>query len=158
MRELFLGIHIMKALQQPAPESAPRIEPDLKTDKPAANDTSSPSAKQSIEAVRSMLGRNRAASIYSNLTKQKKAIILFGARLKPSTHLHTPLEKMTFDEQEAIRMSILAIRELVKELSSVGLGREQFITAKIETPAEDSTSDFAGELASNLAAMAQIEH
>ena len=148
----------MKALQQPAPESALRIETDLKTDKPAANDISSPSAQQSIDSLRSKIGRNRAASYYSKLTSQQKAMILFGARLKPSTHLHTPLETMTFDEQEQIRLSILALRDLTKVMSSVGLAREQFVTAKIETPTEDSISDLAGELASNLAAMAHIEH
>ena len=64
----------------------------------------------------------------------------------------------TFDEQEKIRLSILALRDLTKVMSSVGLAREQFVTAKIETPTEDSISDLAGELASNLAAMAHIEH
>ena len=148
----------MKALQQTAPESALRIDPELKTDKPAANDASPPSAIQSIDSLRSKIGRNRAASYYSKLTSQQKAIILFGARLKPSTHIHTPLESMTFDEQEQIRLSILALRDLTKLMSSVGLAREQFVTAKIETPTEDSTSDLAAELASNLAAMAHVEH
>ncbi|ABZ75877.1 conserved hypothetical protein [Shewanella halifaxensis HAW-EB4] len=148
----------MNALKQTAHESVPRIEADLHIEKSAANDIASPSSQQSIAAVRSMLGRNRAASLYSGLSKQKKAIILFGARLKPSTHIHIPLENMTFDEQEAVRMSMLAIRELVKEISSVGLGREKFITAKVETPTEDSFSDLAGELASNQAAMAQVSY
>jgi hypothetical protein len=101
--------------------------------------------KDRFSDIRAMLGRSCAASQYSKLSSQQKAIILFGARLKPSIHIYTPLENMTFDEQEQIRLSILSLRDLTKMMSAVGLDREQFVTAKIEAATDNSLSDLAGK-------------
>lgn len=124
MRELFLGIHIMKATQQPAPESAPRIEPNLKTDKPAANDVVR--VKHGVDSLRALLDRSCVASRYGKLSDQQKCMILYGAKLKPSTHLKTPLDCMTVDEREQIRQSIMALFDITNTFGKAMLSRDRF--------------------------------
>ena len=114
----------MKALQKPAPESALRIETDLKTDKPAANDVVR--IKHGVDSLRELLDRSCVASRYSKLSDQQKAMILYGAKLKPSTHIHTPLDSMTVDEREQIRQSIIALCDVSNIFGRIMLTRDRF--------------------------------
>lgn len=92
----------------------------------AANDVDSPTLSERFNDIRAMLGRNFAATQYNKLTDQQKAMILFGARIKPSSHINTPLESMTFEEREQIRLSIIALRNLGQSFGESLLSRDQF--------------------------------
>ncbi|NRB25738.1 hypothetical protein [Shewanella sp.] len=119
----------MKALQPAVTETAPRIEtnlnPSLKhNDKPAANDVTR--VIHGVDSLRDLLDRSCVASRYSNLSDQQKAMILYGAKLKPSTHINTPLDSMTFDEREQIRHSIIALCDVSSIFGRTMLTRDRF--------------------------------
>ncbi|MFT5788038.1 MAG: hypothetical protein ACI8SJ_000133 [Shewanella sp.] len=114
----------MKALQQPAPETAPRIDTDLQTDTPAANDVVR--VKHGVDSLRDLLDRSCVASRYGKLSDQQKAMILFGAKLKPSSHINTPLDSMTIDEREQIRQSIIALCNISNTFGRAMLSRDRF--------------------------------
>jgi len=97
-----------------------------KTAPAAANDVCSQTAKDRLINIRAMLGRSYAASQYEKLSEQQKAIVLYGARMKPSTHISIPLEDMTFEEREQIRLSIIALRHLGKSFGESLLSRDEF--------------------------------
>jgi hypothetical protein len=82
--------------------------------------------KDRFSDIRAILGRSCAASQYSKLTEQQKAIVLFGARIRPSTHINIPLEAMTFEERNQIRLSIIALRNLGKSFGESLLSRDEF--------------------------------
>ncbi|NRB24062.1 hypothetical protein [Shewanella sp.] len=124
----------------------------------ANSDEHIPAGAAAIRAMRLQLGRNTAASLYSKLSNQQKAIILFGARLKPSSHIHIPLESMSFDEQEQVRLSIIALRDMAKTFVSIPLSRDQFVTSKISTPDETSNKELAAQLAQSMTVMDRIGH
>ena len=85
-----------------------------------------PAGQLAINAMRQQLGKSSAASRYSKLSDQQKAMILFGARLKPSEHIHTSLDKFSHEEKERIRKSILALCELSRSFSNIPLGKADF--------------------------------
>ncbi|QDO82395.1 hypothetical protein FM037_02985 [Shewanella psychropiezotolerans] len=114
----------MKSLQQPAPESALKIETDLKTDKPAASDVVR--IKHGLDSLRELLDRSCVASRYGKLSDQQKAMILYGAKLKPRTYIHTPLDSMTVDEREQIRQSIIALCDISNIFGRIMLTRDRF--------------------------------
>lgn len=114
----------MKALQQAAPETALRIDTDLKTDKPAANDVVR--VKHGVDLLRDLLDRSSVASRYGKLSDQQKAMILYGAKLKPSTHIKIPLDSMTVDERELIRQSIMALCDISNTFGRAMLSRDRF--------------------------------
>jgi len=114
----------MKALQHPAPESAPRFDTDLKTGEPAANDIVR--IKHGVDHLRELLDRSCVASRYGKLSDQQKAMILFGAKLKPSTHINTPLDSMTVDEREQIRQSVIALCDISNTFGKAMLSRDRF--------------------------------
>ena len=114
----------MKALQHPAPESAPRLDTDLKTCEQAANDIVR--IKHGVDHLRELLDRSCVASRYSKLSDQQKAMILFGAKLKPSTHINTPLDSMTVDEREQIRQSVIALCDISSTFGKAMLSRDRF--------------------------------
>ncbi|PKG57999.1 hypothetical protein [Shewanella sp. GutDb-MelDb] len=114
----------MKALQQPAPETAPRIDTDLQTDTPAANDVVR--VKHGVDSLRDLLDRSCVASRYGKLSDQQKAMILFGAKLKPSSHINTPLDSMTLNEREQIRQSIIALCDISNTFGRAMLSRDRF--------------------------------
>ena len=92
----------------------------------AANDLYTLTTKDRFSNIRTMIGRSAAASQYSKLTEQQKAIVLFGARIRPSTHINIPLEAMTFEERNQIRLSIIALRNLGKSFGESLLSRDEF--------------------------------
>jgi len=114
----------MKALQHSAPESAPRLDTDLKTCKPAANDIVR--VKHGVDHLRELLDRSCVASRYGKLSDQQKAMILYGAKLKPSTHINTPLDSMTVDEREQIRQSVIALCDISNTFGKTLLSRDRF--------------------------------
>ncbi|MEZ9198559.1 hypothetical protein [Shewanella sp. 10N.286.54.B9] len=114
----------MKALQQIEREQTPRLETDLPTNKPAANDVVR--VQHGVDALRDLLDRSCVASRYSKLSDQQKAMILYGAKLKPSTHINIPLDKMTACEREQIRLSIIALCEINNTFGRAMLSRDRF--------------------------------
>ena len=124
----------------------------------ANSDVHMPAGAAAIRAMRLQLGRNTAASHYNKLSDQQKAIVLFGARLKPSSHIHMPLENMSIDEQEQVRSSIIALGDMAKTFAAIPLSREQFVTSKISTPDASSNKQLAAQLAQSMAALDRTAH
>ena len=114
-------------------EHAPTLTPVVIPN--AANDVCSPTAKDRLSNIRAMIGRSHAASQYEKLTEQQKAMVLFGARLKPSAYINTPLESMASDEREQVRLSIIALRNLGQSFGESLLSRDEF-----EAPRKAKTS------------------
>ena len=85
-----------------------------------------PAGQMAINAMREQLGKSSAESRYSKLSDQQKAMILFGARLKPSEHIHNSLDKFSHEEKERIRKSILALCELSRYFFNIPLGKADF--------------------------------
>ena len=83
-------------------------------------------AEVHINNIHVLLGRSHTAGLYSSLTKQQKAMVLFGAKLKPSEYMNMPLDEMTFDEREQIRLSIIALREISNVFGLSALDKERF--------------------------------
>ena len=97
----------------------------------AANENhQSPAARAAINTMRQNLGRSSAASCYSKLTEQQKAMVLFGARLKPSEHIRTAFDSFSDDHREQIRQSIMALCELSSQFSKISLDRDSFKPVK----------------------------
>lgn len=95
----------------------------------AANDGGRHGANP-FDVVREKLGRNHLASTYNSLTTQQKAMILFGAKIKASSHISCSFESMDRDEREAIRLSIIAMQDINSQFGRVLLSREQIETVK----------------------------
>ncbi|WBJ93541.1 hypothetical protein [Shewanella sp. MTB7] len=76
--------------------------------------------------VRELIGRSHVASLYDRLTEQQKAMILFGAKLKPSLYISKSIDEMSYDEREEIRLSIIALGEINHVFGGGMLSREQF--------------------------------
>jgi hypothetical protein len=101
----------------------------------AANEHHGDAGLNAIAAMRCMLGKNSAASQFDKLTQQQKALILFGARLKPSEYLNRALMSLTAEQREAVRTSLIALVDIGRAFSNVSLSRDQFISPPKLAPA-----------------------
>lgn len=96
----------------------------------AANEHHGDAGQNAIAAMRMMLGKTSAASIYDKLTKQQRAQVLFGAKLKPSEYINSPLLSLSTGEREAVRQSIISLSEVFRAFGNIPLGRDQFISPR----------------------------
>jgi hypothetical protein len=101
----------------------------------AANEHHGDAGLNAIAAMRTMLGKNSAASQFDKLTQQQRALVLFAARLKPSEFLNRPLMSLTAEQREAVRRSIIALMDLSRAFSNLSLSRDQFISKPKLAPA-----------------------
>jgi len=117
--------------------------------------------EQAIATMRKQLGKSSLAAAYDKLTGQQRAIVLFAARIKPSTAIDTPLLQLPMAQREAVRMAIISIANLGNAMAGVPNGREQIITEhpqrkpkqiKPSTPANTNHTIDISELAAELAA------
>ena len=97
---------------------------------PAANEPHGDVGREAIAAMRKMLGKTSAASQFDKLPAQQRALVLFGARLKPSEYLNRPLLSLSTNEREAIRQSLIALTDLGRAFSNMPLSRAQFISPR----------------------------
>ena len=67
-------------------------------------------AAQAIDAIREQLGKSRVASEWSRLSLQQRAMLCYGAKLRPSTYAEMAIEDMTSDEREQIRVALVAMK------------------------------------------------
>ena len=68
-------------------------------------------AASAIANMRAMLHHSGPASRWQKLSKEARRMICFGAGLRPSDYADRDLDDMTTDERDAIRKSLVAIRE-----------------------------------------------
>ena len=108
----------MEALKQ---EVLLQAKPQLSVVKPQAKP-----AATSLAEIHAMLGRNLAESSYDNLSAKEKAIVLYGAKLKPSDYINKKLKNMDTEVREQIRLSFIAISEMIKAFPSAGLTYKNF--------------------------------
>ncbi|WP_418358381.1 hypothetical protein ACNH6B_05020 [Shewanella basaltis] len=111
------------AIKQPLPQIDNRITP-------AANEPHGDVGRAAIAAMREMLGKTSAASLFDKLTAQQRALVFFAARLKPSEYLNRPLLSLSTNEREAVRQSLIALVDLGKAFNNMPLSRAQFISPK----------------------------
>jgi hypothetical protein len=97
---------------------------------PAANEPHGDVGREAIAAMRQMLGKTSAASQFDKLPAQQRALVLFGARLKPSEYLNRPLLSLSTNEREAVRQSLIALTDLGRAFSNMPLSRAQFISPR----------------------------
>jgi hypothetical protein len=97
---------------------------------PAANEPHGDVGRSAIAAMRQMLGKTSAASQFDKLPAQQRALVLFGARLKPSEYLNRPLLSLSTNEREAVRQSLIALTDLGRAFSNMPLSRAQFISPR----------------------------
>jgi hypothetical protein len=97
---------------------------------PAANEPHGDVGREAIAAMRKMLGKTSAASQFDKLPAQQRALVLFGARLKPSEYLNRPLLSLSTNEREAVRQSLIALTDLGRAFSNMPLSRAQFISPR----------------------------
>lgn len=72
-------------------------------------------AESALAAMRAQLGRSRAAAEWSRLTHQQRAMLCYGAKLRPSTYAHLALEEMTDSEREAIRHALVEMKRGLRD-------------------------------------------
>ncbi len=82
----------------------------------------SSAARAAINSMRRNLGRSSAASVYSKLTDQQKAMVLYGAKLRPSEHIRTPFDHFDIEQREMLRRSIMALCDLNARFSKMCSG------------------------------------
>jgi hypothetical protein len=97
---------------------------------PAANEPHGDVGREAIAAMRKMLGKTSAASQFDKLPAQQRALVFFGARLKPSEYLNRPLLSLSTNEREAVRQSLMALTDLGRAFSNMPLSRAQFISPR----------------------------
>ena len=119
----------MKTLQPLVSEIAPKIATHLnqglkQNDAPKGNEVTG--VIHGVDCLRELLDRSCVASRYCQLSAQQKAMILYGAKLKPSTHINTPLDSMTIAEREQIRQSIIALCDISARFGRTLLTRDRF--------------------------------
>ncbi|MPY24428.1 hypothetical protein [Shewanella sp. YLB-07] len=119
----------MKTLQPLVSKIAPQIATDLnqglkQNDEPKGNEVTQ--VIHGVDCLRELLDRSCVASRYCQLSDQQKAMILYGAKLKPSTHINTPLDSMTIAEREQIRQSIIALCDISDRFGRTLLTRDRF--------------------------------
>lgn len=76
---------------------------------------STTTAERELASLREQLGRSRVAAQWSRLTTQQRAMLCYGAKLRPSTYAHMALEDMTEDEREAIRRALVEMKRGLRE-------------------------------------------
>lgn len=118
------------------------------------------SGEQAIAAMRKQLGKSSLAATYDKLTDQQRAIVLYAARIKPSTAIDTPLLQLPIAQREAVRMAIISLTDLGQLMAGVPVGREQIITEHpkrtskriaASTPANTTPAVDISQLAAELA-------
>lgn len=116
--------------------------------------------EQAIAAMRKQLGKSSLATAYDKLTEQQRAVVLFAARIKPSTAIDTPLLQLPIAQREAVRMAIISITDFGRAMAGVPAGREQIITEHPQrkqqriaatTPANTTPAVDINQLAAELA-------
>ncbi|WP_219012182.1 hypothetical protein [Shewanella algae] len=105
------------------------------------------SGAAAINAMRQMLGRSSLASAYEKLTPQQRAIVLYGARIKPSDAINKPLMSMSEEHREAIRQSVIALADMARVFAGMNMGREQIISRGRKPQAATQTAATATPLA-----------
>lgn len=70
----------------------------------------STSADNALADIRAHLRRSRVAAEWSLLTMQQRAMLCYGAKLRPSTYAELALEEMTDDEREHIRLALVEMK------------------------------------------------
>lgn len=76
---------------------------------------STPTAESTLASLRDQLGRSRVAAEWSRLTPQLRAMLCYGAKLRPSTYAHLALEEMTDSEREAIRHALVEMKRGLRD-------------------------------------------
>lgn len=89
-------------------------------------------ATAAIAGIRSQIGRSRVAAEWSRLTLQQRAMLCYGAKLRPGTYAHMELEEMTTDEREAIRQALVEMKRGLRDF--VALDRTEWRHAGNQTP------------------------
>ena len=85
-------------------------------------------------------------------------MVLYGAKLRPSSLLHVPFQAMTADEREAIRQSLIALQDTAAVFKGLPMGKADVNPVKSKPrqvypkPQEraknfDQLNQFAAELA-----------
>lgn len=76
----------------------------------------SSAAQQSINHIRELLGKSRVAADWQQLSVQQRAMLCYGAKLRPSTYAEMAIEDMTSDEREQIRVVLVEMKKTVGAL------------------------------------------
>ncbi|MFP2768357.1 hypothetical protein [Oceanisphaera sp. KMM 10153] len=75
-----------------------------------ASQQSVTAGEQALAEMRARLRRSRVAAEWSRLTMQQRAMLCYGAKLRPSTYAELALEEMTDNEREAIRLALVEMK------------------------------------------------
>lgn len=75
-------------------------------------------AAMAINAIREQLGKSRVASEWSRLTIQQRAMLCYGAKLRPSTYADMAMEDMTEAEREQIRAALVEMKKGVQAITT----------------------------------------
>ncbi|MDO6525416.1 hypothetical protein Q4519_06935 [Motilimonas sp. 1_MG-2023] len=73
--------------------------------------TRSQGAEQAIEHIRGLLGKSRVASEWERLTMQQRAMLCYGAKLRPTTFAALAIEEMSPAEREQIRVALVEMKK-----------------------------------------------
>lgn len=76
------------------------------------------SADNALADIRAHLRRSRVAAEWSRLTMQQRAMLCYGAKLRPSTYAELALEEMTDDEREHIRLALVEMKRGLRDLTT----------------------------------------
>lgn len=83
-------------------------------------------AQIAIAQIRERLGTSSVARRYNQLNQQQKSMVLYGAKLKPSSHINTSFEQFNNDQRDAIRTAIIAMNNVSQSFNALAMTREQF--------------------------------
>lgn len=72
-------------------------------------------ADDALAGIRAALRRSRVAAEWDRLSTQQRAMLCYGAKLRPSTYAHMALEDMTDDEREALRRALVEMKRGLRE-------------------------------------------
>lgn len=114
-----------------------------------------------IKQIRAQLGRSSVAFGYDSLTVQQKAIVLYGAKLKPAQFIHTKFESFTLEQREEVRKSLIAIRDLSVAFGNRSLSRVDVMPVKeiaIKQPLQQKPSVGINELNSLNSLVTEISN
>lgn len=75
-------------------------------------------AQLAINHMRHLLGKSRIASEWQQLTTQQRAMLCYGAKLRPSTYAEMAIEDMTCDEREQIRVALVAMKKAMQVVTT----------------------------------------
>ncbi|PPL15496.1 hypothetical protein UN63_12375 [Oceanisphaera arctica] len=68
--------------------------------------------------MRARLQRSRVAAEWSRLSTQQRAMLCYGAKLRPSSYAELALEEMTDDEREHIRLALVEMKRGLHSLTT----------------------------------------